>query len=171
MQVNAKVRESVIDQIDRGIKARIRVDALPGELLTGVVVEVSPLPDAAPFFRGATKTCTTKIRIDKGPKAVRPGMTAQVEILVADRANVLSVPVQSVHRIDDKDYRMNRNLFSSGKFQPAAIGRHGDLSHPLRRSHWYNLRFHSVATRPIATQCRHRRRLDSTSVSIGKAHA
>jgi len=66
---------------------------------------------------------------------------------------------------------LRRYLFSSGRFQPAAIGLHDDLSHPQRPSHGYNVRFLSVATRPIATQCRHRRRLDNTSLSIGKPHA
>jgi multidrug efflux pump subunit AcrA (membrane-fusion protein) len=104
MEVNAKVREPVIDRIDRGLKARIRVDAFPRELLSGTVSEVAPLPDPVCFFIGFIKTYTTKIQIDKGPAGVRPGMTAQVEILVNDLENVLSVPVEAVVHYDDKDH-------------------------------------------------------------------
>jgi RND family efflux transporter MFP subunit len=102
VEVKAHVHEPVINGVERGFKARIKVDAFPGELLTGTVSEVAPLPDPVCFFIGFVKTYTTRIQIDQGPAGVRPGMTAEVEILVNDLENVLSVPVEAVVYYDDK---------------------------------------------------------------------
>jgi RND family efflux transporter MFP subunit len=104
MLVIAHVHEPVIDQINRGLKSRIKVDAFPGESVAGTVSEVAPLPDAVQFFPWFVKTYTTKVQIDQAPAEVRPGMTAQVEILANDLENVLSVPVEAVVRYDQKDH-------------------------------------------------------------------
>jgi HlyD family secretion protein len=104
MHVNAHVHEPVIDQISPRLNARIKVDAFPGELVAGTVSEVAPLPDPFQFFRGFVKTYTTKVQIDQAPACVRPGMTAQVEILVNELENVLSVPVEAVVHYDNKDH-------------------------------------------------------------------
>src|SRR5206468_3609366 len=44
------------------------------------------------------------VKIDKGLPGLRPGMTADVEILVTELQNVLSVPVSAVYRFDGKDH-------------------------------------------------------------------
>ncbi len=103
MQVDVKVPERVIDQIDRGLRARIKIDAFPEDLVTGTVSEVAPLPDPMFFFQGAVKTYTTKIQIDHGPAGIRPGMLVELEIFVNEIENVLSVPVQAVVHKDGRD--------------------------------------------------------------------
>jgi RND family efflux transporter MFP subunit len=105
MLVNAKVHESIIDRIRPGFRARILVDAFPAEPLTGVVTLVAPLPDPTNSLNRAgkpLKVYPTLVRIDKVPPGLRPGMTAQAEILVDERDNVLSVPVQAVRYQDGK---------------------------------------------------------------------
>src|SRR5262249_3801628 len=103
MQVLVRVPEPMIDQIGRGLKAQVKVDAFPDEMLAGVVGDVAPLPNPTNFFdRG--KVYSTRVKIDKGPAGLRPGMTAQVEIVVAERDNVLRVPAEAVLRYDDKDH-------------------------------------------------------------------
>jgi RND family efflux transporter MFP subunit len=96
MLLNTKVHESLIDLIRPGLSARVVVDAFPGQLLTGVVVQVAPLPDPSAMHRTAVKVYTTLVQIDKAPPALRPGMTAQATIQVDEQENVLSVPRQAV---------------------------------------------------------------------------
>ena len=103
MRVNTKVHESQIDRIEKGLKARIRVDAFPGEQLEGTVDTVAPLPDSANFFASDVKVYTTQVSIDKPNAALRPGMTAQVEILINEFENVLAVPVQAILQAGGKD--------------------------------------------------------------------
>ncbi|GAC1470529.1 MAG: hypothetical protein NVSMB9_15720 [Isosphaeraceae bacterium] len=104
MQVNAKVHESMIDRITPGLRARIKVDAFPDQTLMGEVVDIAPLPDPNSFFSSDVKVYTTHVSIEKGLPGLRPGMTAQVEILVTERQDVLSVPVQAVLQFKGKDH-------------------------------------------------------------------
>lgn len=103
MRVNTKVHESQIDRIEKGLKARIRVDAFPGEVFDGTVDTVAPLPDSANFFASDVKVYTTQVTIDKANTALRPGMTAQVEILIKEIDDVLAVPVQAILQVGGKD--------------------------------------------------------------------
>ncbi len=104
MQVNAKVHEAQVDKITPNLKAQIRVDAFPDVQLAGTVADVAPLPDAGNIFSSDIKVYTTHIRIDNPIAGLRPGMTAQVKILVDRLENVLSVPVQAVLQYNGKDH-------------------------------------------------------------------
>jgi HlyD family secretion protein len=104
MQVNAKVHESQIDKIQKGLKARIRVDAFADRELSGTVMDVAPLPDATNFFSSDIKVYTTRIRIDDPLPGLRPGMNAEVEILVDRKEKVLSVPIQAILEYQGKDH-------------------------------------------------------------------
>jgi HlyD family secretion protein len=103
MQVNTKVHESQVDKLAPNMKAKVRVDAFVDQLFNGVVLDVAPLPDPGPFYSQSIKVYTTHIRIDDPISSLRPGMTVQVEILVTERDDVLSVPVQAVLLYDGKD--------------------------------------------------------------------
>jgi HlyD family secretion protein len=104
MQVNAKVHESQIDKITPQMKSLIRVDAFADQVLDGTVRDVAPLPDPGNFFSSDIKVYTTHIKIDTGLAGLRPGMTAQVEILVNRLENILSVPVQAILQYNGKDH-------------------------------------------------------------------
>jgi HlyD family secretion protein len=104
MQVNAKIHESQIDKITPNMKAIIRVDAFADQTLSGTVLDVAPLPDPGNFFSSDIKVYTTHIRIDDPLTGLRPGMTAQVEILIDRLENILSVPVQAILPYNGKDH-------------------------------------------------------------------
>jgi RND family efflux transporter MFP subunit len=104
MRVNAKVHESMVDRIRPGMKVRIQVDAFPQQVLEGTVHSVNPLPDPTNFFQFDAKVYTTFVTIDDPHPGLRPGMSAQVEILVAELDNVLSVPIKAVLSFDGKDH-------------------------------------------------------------------
>ena len=104
MQVNTKVHESKIDKIERGMRAKIRVDAFSEKELSGTVTDVAPLPDPTSFFSSDIKVYTTKVRIDNPLPGLRPGMNAEVTILVSRKENVLSVPMEAVLEYGGKDH-------------------------------------------------------------------
>ena len=105
MQVNAKVHESQIDNDQRRTsRPRSAWMRSPTSSSTGTVIEVAPLPDAGNIFSSDIKVYTTRIRIDDPIAGLRPGMTAQVKILVDRLENVLSVPVQAVLQYNGKDH-------------------------------------------------------------------
>lgn len=104
MQVNTKVHESMIDRVEPGQVARIRVDAFAGEPLTGKVKSVQPLPDPTSFFSSDVKVYTTLVTIDQKMQSLRPGMTAEVTILIDTLDDVLVIPVTAVLPLKGKEY-------------------------------------------------------------------
>ena len=104
MHVNTKVHESQIDKIKPDMKARIRVDAFSDTELAGTVIDVAPLPDPNSIFSSDVKVYTTRVKIDNPLPGLRPGMNAEVTILVDRKENVLSVPVQAIIEYSGKDH-------------------------------------------------------------------
>lgn len=95
MQVKATIHESVVDRIHVGQKAAIRLDAFSDMKLKGTVSYVSEL--AASSYSDA-KNYDAKIIIEEIPSgmAVKPGMTAEVDILVGTYENVIAVPIGAI---------------------------------------------------------------------------
>jgi RND family efflux transporter MFP subunit len=93
MQVKVTVHESKVDRIRPGMRARIRIQA---QEFQGTVVNVANQPEPSSWFSSQVKEYATFVKIDGEAKDLRPGMTAEVEILVAHLKNVLSVPVAAV---------------------------------------------------------------------------
>src|SRR5262249_28906676 len=107
MQVKVKVHESMVKKIKVGLKTEIQLDALPNQVLHGTVTEVATLADN----RGAwedrgVKEYVTIVRIDDLPTdaGLKPGMSAEVKILVREIPNVLLVPVQAVAQQEGRHY-------------------------------------------------------------------
>lgn len=98
MQVKVNVHESVVKTVKKGQKAEIRIDAFSNVLVVGTVDSVSPLADSSrSWARGGVKEYTTVVSIDRMPaEALKPGMTAEVKVLVNRKEHVLVVPVQAV---------------------------------------------------------------------------
>jgi RND family efflux transporter MFP subunit len=104
MRINTKIPEAVVHQIRQGLRARVKVDAFADQTLSGVVEDVAPVPDPRSVFRSDIKVYTAHVLIENAIPGLRPGMTASVEILVADLDNVLSVPAQAVVSYEGKDH-------------------------------------------------------------------
>ncbi|MFO0956675.1 MAG: efflux RND transporter periplasmic adaptor subunit [Isosphaeraceae bacterium] len=104
MQVNTKVNEAMIDRIKAGQRCKIRVEAQAGEPLAGTVSRVATMADQASFFSSDVKVYTTSVKIDNSPSSLRPGMSAQVEILIEQLDDVMSVPVQAILSFGGKDH-------------------------------------------------------------------
>ncbi|MCC6145356.1 MAG: HlyD family efflux transporter periplasmic adaptor subunit, partial [Candidatus Hydrogenedentes bacterium] len=97
MAVDVKVHESYVEKIQRGQRARIRVDANRTSSLTGEVVKISVLPDSQNrWLNPDLKVYSTQISIDQSPDWLKPGMSAEVEVIVETLDNVLQVPLQAV---------------------------------------------------------------------------
>jgi RNA polymerase sigma factor (sigma-70 family) len=103
MQVNAKMPESMVDREKIGQKALIKVDAFPDVAFSGEVLDISPLPDPSRISNQNEKVYTTHIKIAEGSPKLRPGMSAQVEILLSERDDAITVQAGAVIRLDGKD--------------------------------------------------------------------
>jgi HlyD family secretion protein len=106
MQVKVNIHESLIKKIKPGQTAEIRVDAFPNVVIIGKVKKVSQLADSnRGWISGGVKEYSTIVSIEKMPKEeLRPGMTAEVKIMVGELSSVLVVPVQAVAQHRGKFY-------------------------------------------------------------------
>lgn len=97
MSVELKVHESAIKKIEKGQKARIRFEVFPDEVLEGEVVKLAVLPDSQNrWMNPDIKVYETVVGIKGVHPWLKPGMTAQVEILVKELPEVVYVPIQAV---------------------------------------------------------------------------
>jgi len=94
--VDTKVHETNVDKIAVGQKAKITVDAMLDTVFLGNVLKISPLPDPTSFLSNPDlKLYATDVSLDGG-QMLRPGMSAKVEIVIAQLKNALTVPIQCV---------------------------------------------------------------------------
>ena len=93
MQVKALVHETKVDQLRVGMRVRIKIQDLDFQ---GEITSIANQPEATNWFQGNTKEYATLIKIDGEPTDLKPGMTAEVEILVDEKTGVLTIPVQCV---------------------------------------------------------------------------
>lgn len=94
--VDVDVSEVDINSVEIGQPATLTFDAIPGKEYTGVVDDVAAVGSDA---SGAVNFTVT-IQITDIDEAVRPGMTAAVNIAVQKLENALLVPNRSVRTLD-----------------------------------------------------------------------
>lgn len=97
MFVNAKIHEALVSRIHKGLSASVRVDAMAERRLKAHVESVANTPSQQDFFASDVKVYATKAYIDEEVEGLKPGMTAELKILVADALeHVLTVPIQAI---------------------------------------------------------------------------
>jgi HlyD family secretion protein len=88
MQVEADVDEADIGRIEVGQKATFSVDAFPGREFGGEVLQVRKAPHSVQNV----VTYTVIVSAANDDLRLMPGMTADIQILINERRNVLKVP-------------------------------------------------------------------------------
>ncbi|PCI79421.1 MAG: hypothetical protein COB20_04700 [SAR86 cluster bacterium] len=103
MAVKVNIHESAVQRVAVGQSVKVSVDAFPDEQLTGVVTKVAVVADSAnSFMNPDLKVYPTTIKIDGTHEWLRPGMSAEIDILVRSLEDVVYVPIQAVTYFDDK---------------------------------------------------------------------
>lgn len=118
MLVDIKIREIDLYKVGLGKKALVRVDAYPDLVLQGTVDGIGALAETNLKSNTREKYFSVKILIAGEDPRLRPGMSAQVEILCADLEQVLTVPVHSIFVEDGRYYCMVRKR---GKAEKTAV--------------------------------------------------
>lgn len=103
--VEAEVGETEVVAVEEGQPVRVEVDAMPDEIYDGKVVEIGSSATVRGASGSGLRFFNVKILLEKPDDQLRPGMTAQVEIITSSKKEVLTVPVQSVveHDLEDDD--------------------------------------------------------------------
>ena len=107
MKVDCRIHESMIGNIRKGLPASVRINAFSDQVFNGVISDVSSVPIPGRWPNMDLKEYETEIKLTDGPEVIqklRPGLTAQVEILVDSRDDVLQIPLTAVLAIADKQF-------------------------------------------------------------------
>ncbi len=91
VKIRVPISERDIVTIQPGLPADIRVDAYPRDLFTGIVKRISPTIDPA------NRSGDVEIAIDNADLRLKPGMFANVMLVVQERQDVVLIPLQALH--------------------------------------------------------------------------
>lgn len=92
MQVKVGIHESKIDRVKPGLRAKID---LQDRTLDGEVLTVASMAAPAGWWNGNMVKYETTIKVDK-QSGLKPGMSADVEVFLAQHADVITIPVAAV---------------------------------------------------------------------------
>ena len=102
MRVNMKVHEALVKRVQLEQTAAIKLDALPNQLLSGKVTKIGTVAQNDGGWGSRVKAYETQVTLDNVPSeaGLKPGMTAEVKILIRKVADAVLVPVTAVAEID-----------------------------------------------------------------------
>lgn len=111
--VQADVFEQDIAAVSVGQKAKIKINAYPGEVFEGRIAYVYPT------LKAETRTVPVRIELANPKGRLKPAMFAELEIPVAGAASVVTVPNSAV--IDSGSKQVLIVQLAEGRFEPRVV--------------------------------------------------
>jgi len=124
--VLATIDEVDVGKLSLGQPVKITVDAFPGEKFEGTIRRISPIVSGGKL---ETRTADVWIYFNKKDDRMKPGMSADIEVLITTLKDVLSVPSQAVVEregkkqvflVEGKDIKSNSK--ASVHLHPVEVG-------------------------------------------------
>jgi HlyD family secretion protein len=100
MRAKVGVHESVIDRMELGLKANV---TLPDQTLTGEISEIATVTTPSGWWTGNEVKYDTFVKLPVR-EGLKPGMSAEVEFLIAEHEDVLTIPVAAIVHQGEADY-------------------------------------------------------------------
>ena len=100
MQVKLGIHESVIDRVRPGLRA---VVTLPDRTLEAKVSQVASVTRPAGWWTGNVVKYDTVIELPSD-EGLKPGMSAEVEVIMAVHEDILTIPVAAVVETEEGDF-------------------------------------------------------------------
>ena len=88
--VNFLLPQQELAKMGLGLKVRVTTDALPGEVIEGTITAINPQVDAS------TRSIRIQATVANPRERLRPGMFAEVAVVLQGRNEVLAIPATSV---------------------------------------------------------------------------
>lgn len=93
------IHESALSGVTTGMPVRVRCDALPDKVYPGRITRISPMADTGRrWMNPDLKEYPAEVLVEGGVGELKSGMSCRIEILLAQYADALSVPVQAIVR-------------------------------------------------------------------------
>lgn len=144
VEAELEVDEASIPGVKLGQSAQVRIDAFPNQVFEAVVTEVGGSPITKLTQNEATKF-KVKVQIKNPPSTLKPGLSAQADILTGRREKALAIPLQALVMKDAKSAAPSKDttkpeskakeeegvfvlIGGTTKFVPVKTGLLGDLN-------------------------------------------
>jgi HlyD family secretion protein len=124
--IQVPFNEIDIVKIKLGQKAKITFDALGEQMFFGRVVEI----DSTGTESQGVVSYNVKVALEEDNEDIKPSMSANVEIIIAEKENVLIVPNSAIKTINGKSYVQ---LVSEKNLNPLTIKKGVILKTPPKR--------------------------------------
>ena len=118
LYVRATVDEFDARRVRLDQEARVTLDAFPGRTLRGRVYKISP---AVSGERQEARTFTIRVSLEEGKELLKPGMSADVEVIVARRPGALFVPTQALLEREGKRW-VYKIIDGRARLVPVRVG-------------------------------------------------
>jgi len=118
MQVRFGIHESAIDQVKPGMHVTVR---LPNRTLSGTVSSVASVAQPSGWWTGNIVKYDALIELPSA-EGLKPGMTAEIEVTVARREDVLMIPLSAVEETDTGDFCWVRTRDGHAHRRPLTLG-------------------------------------------------
>jgi multidrug efflux pump subunit AcrA (membrane-fusion protein) len=94
IRVRAAVSDADLPYVKAGSSADVSVSAIPDQVFSGHVTQISPMVDAA------SRSATVEVTLPNNQHRLVPGMTASVRLVVERREHVVAVPLSALFATD-----------------------------------------------------------------------
>lgn len=101
LYVEGFIDEADISRVSTGKEVNITMDAYQNKIFKGVVYKVSPVVTGG---KQETRTFEVRAKLKEIPPAIKPGMSAEVEIIVDKADNAIIIPSQAVIERNGKSF-------------------------------------------------------------------
>lgn len=98
MQAKAMINETKIEKVAAGMRASIRL--FDGRTYQGTVTSIANSSDQKNWFSSDVREYAVIVELEGLKDTLKPGMTAEVEILTAHKQDVLQVPITSIVQLE-----------------------------------------------------------------------
>ncbi len=119
LYIEAFIDEADVGRVKKGQEVHITMDAYPEQVFTGEIYMISPVVLGG---KQETRTFETRTRFKEKGIVVKPGMSADIEIIVDKTDDALTVPSQAIIERGGR-----KNIFvksdSKARLVPVEIGR------------------------------------------------
>jgi HlyD family secretion protein len=104
MKVIVNIYENQVSLVKPGMRAYINLDALPDQRFAGEVTAVAGMPEPSRDGNPNYRVYKAEVLVMDQLPEVKPGITARVDILIAELQDVIKVPLQSVVGVGDHQF-------------------------------------------------------------------
>lgn len=123
IQVKVGINESIVDRVKDGLAANVVV---PGLNLKGTVSSVASVTRPAGWWTGNEVKYDTFVSLPSH-RLLRPGMSAEVEVIIAEYEGVLTIPVASIAQSEDGYFCWVKNVDGEVEKRVIEIGDSNDV--------------------------------------------